>query len=72
MYVRDTEPRVLMACNQTLRSRHGHTVSRKIDLWVIFHLYLVEMTFPEVEVDLMKALGQVLQSKNVEYGQNGH
>ena len=30
------------------------------------------MTFPEVEVDLMKALRQIHQSKNVENVENGH
>ena len=61
-----------MACNQTLRPRHGHTLRGNQIYRGSLHLHFVEMTFPEVEVDPMKALGQVLQSKNVEYGQNGH
>ena len=36
------------------------------------YLHLVEMTFTEVEVDLMKAQGQVHQSKIVENCQNVH
>ena len=44
----DTEPCVLMACDQAWTPRHGHTVWRKIDLWGCFHLHLVAMTLTSI------------------------
>ena len=47
-------PHVLMTSNQYLMPRHS--VGRKLEVVLIYILF-VKMTFTDLEVDLMKALG---------------